>query len=458
MFKRFITVVLVLVLVLCVSGCAKKEDAAKTEYQLPEYEQKQFEISGGWAPYELNEETLTQYKNAGFNTLSFSNHSLEWTSENQYYLGSERTMKALELCKKLGLNAVISHNSWVAEGIEGEDYLSSTPFSKYDLYGEYKDIIVGVSISDEPKKEHIPAIADKTFIEDFKKVYPNAHYGVNLIPITANASGWGYTTYEEMISIFEESFMEPFDRPYISFDIYPFHKHVPDTHTYLATNYELIAKSAKKYNAKYGCYIQSSVGNEFESELSEGDLRWQVNTALSYGVDSLVYYLYSVPLDPNRESGYMYDHCILNPDNTPSPLYGYVQKIHKEIQSYASVILSYDWDTSYGVLGEEVWDLRVGAQSMNEEIFNSKHFVEAHATRDLLINRFTSDKYGEAYMLVNFADNVTNKAEVTFKECKAVAIYGEIGFDGTPRIVELKDGKLSIELEYGEAAFITPIS
>ncbi len=453
MLKRFVLLVLVVVMAFGFGGCGEK-------YKLPEYSQKQFEISGGWAPYELNEETLTQYKDAGFNVLSFSNHSLDKTSDNVFYLGSNRTMKALQLCKKLGINAVISYGAWLGEWAEGdENYFTDTPFSQFDIYGEYKDIIVGVSISDEPTKEKIPAIADKKFIDDFKKVYPNAYYGVNLIPITANATGWGYTTYEEMLDVYAESFMEPFENPYISFDIYPFHVQAPGTDLYTATNYELIAKKAKEYNAKYGCYIQSSTGNEFETELSEGDIRWQVNTAISFGVSSLVYYLYAVPLLDSRESGYMYDYCLLNTDNTPSDLYYYAQTIHKEIQSYASVILSYNWDESYGVLGEKSSDFRVGSQSMNESFAeNSKHFSKAHASHDLIVNRFVSDEYGEAYMLVNFADNATNKIDVSFKDCRAVAVYGGKGFEGTPEIVELdENGVFTRELPYGDGVFVTPI-
>ncbi len=458
MFKRVIAFVLVFVMSFCVCGCGQKEQTAEEKYKLPEYSHKEFEISGAWAPYELNEETLTQYKNAGFNTLSFSNHSLEWTSENQYYLGSKRTMNALELCKKMGLKANISHNTWVAVGVEGEDYNSATPFSQYDLYEEYKDIITGVSISDEPKKEHLIEIADKALIDDFKKVYPNAHYGVNFIPITAGSHHWGYTTYQDMLDMYSELIMSQFEKPYISLDLYPFHTQVPDTDIYLAANYEMIAKLAKKHSAKTSFYIQSSTGTEFETELSEGDMRWQVNAAIAYGADAFIYYLYSVPLDSTKESGYMYNYCILNPDNTPSPIYPYVQKVNKEAQALASVVLSYDWDAVKGIEGSETSPYRVSGVAFNE-FENAKHYVSATATNDLLISRFTSDEYGEGYMMINFADRGgTNKVEAQFKDCKAVAIYGEIGFDGTPRIVELTDGKLLLELEYGEGAFITPIS
>ena len=67
------------------------------------------------------------------------NHSGERNSEEQFYLGSKRTMKALELCKKLGLKAVINYDDWIAQTSEeqGTEYYGETPFSKHDVYGEY---------------------------------------------------------------------------------------------------------------------------------------------------------------------------------------------------------------------------------------------------------------------------------------------------------------------------------
>ncbi|MDO4608178.1 MAG: hypothetical protein Q4B40_03190, partial [Clostridia bacterium] len=356
MFKRIFAIVLVLIMSLSFGGCGEK-------YKLPEYSQKQFSTSGFWAPYDISEEGLQLYKDAGLNTLLMVNHSLDKDSgEKQFYLGSERTMKALELCKKLELNAVIQYADWIAEWVEGEGYYSDTPFSQFDIYDKYKDIITGVSICDEPKADSLEHYANKTKVEDFKKVYPNATFQGNLIPITAGSHNWGYQTYEIMLDMFAEKFMEPFDNPYISVDVYPFHLQVPDSDLYYAANYEMIAKNAKEYSAETTFILQSSTGNEFESELSEGDMRWQINSAIAYGADNLQYYCYAVP-QSFKEDGTtdeaMYNYCILNPDNTPSQLYYYLQTIHKEIQGYASVALSYDWDSVKGIEGSKESAYRV---------------------------------------------------------------------------------------------------
>lgn len=442
-----------------------------SEGNLPQFSQRGFNISGFWAPYEISEASFKQYKDVGFTELAMINHSLRNTSDEQFYLGSKRTMKSLEICRKVGLKAILNYNDWKASACEGSAYYGSTPFSKHDIYGEYKDIITGIHICDEPfLKEvngrgdnHIDIYGNKTLIDDFKKVYPNARFIVNLIPMTALESR-GYSSYEQMMQIVEEKFMAPFANPYVSVDVYPFHKGMTTDDGTLAVNYRYIAESAKKFNVKPAYILQSSTNNdgEFEPTLSESDLRWEINSALAFGADTLQYYCYSVPKEGNS---FLYDKCILNKDNTPSDIYYSLQKLHREIQSFSNVILAYNWDKTIGTTGYEISSYRVAGVEYNtnfekENFDNPKHYVDAKATHDLLISRFTNSNYGEAYMFVNFADRGGNcKAEITLKHCKSVAVYGGAGFSGTPKIQSLdSNGNLSLNLAYGEGVFVIPLA
>lgn len=453
MKKRLLSVCLVLSLILCAfCSCGKP---VKNEDKLQVYPEKKFEISGFWAPYDISEEGLKLYKDAGFNTLAMINHSLGNTSEEQFYLGSKRTMTALENCRKVGLDAILNYNDWKAEQCEGEGYNGETPFSKYDLYSEYKDIITGVHICDEPNKETMDEMANKTLVEDFKKVYPNANYIVNLSDITW-PNGRGYDTYDDLLNHYSTAVMSQFDVPYISVDCYPFWNTKDER---ILENYYKIASVAKEHNAKTTMILQSSTGKEFKDTLSEGDMRWQAYLAIAFGADSLQYYCYSLP------KGHAYNYCILNEDGTPSVLYDYVKEINAEVQSFSDVVLAYNWDDAISIAGAEVQSLRVNY--LIYDIFDyktfkdPKHYVSVSGTHDLVVSRFTSEKYGEAYMFVNFAreSEIPNKVTTTFKECDAVAIYGGEGFTGTPKIVELgEEGNLSLELKYGEGVFVTPIT
>ncbi len=453
MLKKIFTIILVCVMAFSVAGCKKKY----TENDLYQYESQEFEICGLWAPTEITEEAFRQYKDAGFNTVSFTNHDEQpRSSENQYYLGSQRQQEVLEICKKLDMDVYINYgNTWFVRDIEGQDYFGDTPFSTHDYYSEYKDIIKGVHIADEPDKEKVDKISNQTLIDDFKKVYPNAKYIVNLIDITW-PKGKGYETYDELLEHYSDAVMSQFDTPYISVDCYPFWNNKDE---YILQNYYKLASVAKKHGAETTMILQSSTGSEFLNTLSEGDLRWQAYSAIAFGADNLQYYCYSMP----RGNGYNY--CILNEDGTPSVLYDYVKEINAEIQSFASVALAYDWDDALSVPGTVDRTYRISYLQYNKELDqkvfeDTKHYVSTQSTQDLVASRFISEQYGEAYMFVNFAkaksDN--NIVNATFKDCGAVAIYGGEGFDGTPEIVTLdENGQFSLDLNYGEGLFVIPL-
>ena len=95
------------------------------------------------------------------------------------------------------------------------------------------------------------------------------------------------------------------------------------------------------------------------------------------------------------------------------------------------------------------------------KIKDAKHYVEAFGTQDLVVSRFDSKEHGEAYMFVNFGDvpEDINKVEVSFKDCKALALYGGAGFTGEPKIIELDEkGSCVLEFAYGEGAFVVPLA
>ena len=460
MFKKILILSLALVMILSTVGCKADE--------LPNYPEQSFEISGFWAPYELTEETFKQYKDVGFTTFAMINHSLEKNSENQFYLGSDRTMKALELCRKTGLNAILNHNDWIATWSENDpEYYSETPFSQYDIYGDYKDIITGIHIVDEPGKEHYDGrYNSKAMMDDFQKVYPDAYYIVNLSPRYAGGTYWDFADYDELVNTYEEKIMTHFDKKFISVDCYPFcneeNREYPRRSDWLL-GHEIIANLAKKHDAYKTAIIQSSVTNEFAKELTEGDMRLQVNIALAFGFDHIQYYCYEVPKSYNEDGtvNYMYEHCILNQDSTANEMYYWLQDIHKEIQSFSSVILAYDWDSIIARNPVGFSSNTDMMQMLDREFENAKHFEKAISSTDLAISRFVSEEYGEAYMLVNYAlsDKPTNIATITFKDCEKIAIYGGKGFDGTPKIVELdEENKYRFEFEYGEGAFVVPIA
>ena len=482
MLKKVLALILACAMCCAVVGCAestdKKDDTTSTadkkepytQTNLPKYENQEFELCGLWAPHDITEEAFMLYKDAGFNVCSFTNHDEQpRNSQTQYYIGSERTMEALKICKKVGLDVYIAYGaSWFNRANEGDEYFDNKPFSTFDYYGEYKDIIKGVHINDEPNKETMTKLSNPDLIEDFKKVFPNTKYMINLIPETAIASR-DYVDYPEMLEHYSKDIMSKFDTPYICVDCY-LCSNWNVVGLNILNNYNQIAQTAKKYNAETSFILQSSTGNEFWDEVGESDMRLQAYLAIAFGADNLQYYCYSVPTTYNSEGteiqSYLYNNCMLNRDRTPSQLYYDVKKVNAEIQSFAPAVLAYDWQQSIGISGIEKQTYRVSAIELDEnwekvEMKDAKHYVEAFGTQDLVVSRFDSEEHGEAYMFVNFGDvpEDINKVEATFKDCKALAIYGGAGFTGEPKIVELDEkGSCVLEFAYGDGAFIVPLA
>ena len=462
-FKRIICVCIMTCMILCTLGSCGKP----AEKELPQYAAQEFEICGLWAPHEISETAFTQYKEAGFNVLSFTNHDdVPRSSENQYYVGSKRTLEALEVCKKVGIDVYIAYGaSWFNRANEGDEYFDNKPFSTYNQYGDYMDIIKGVHINDEPNKETMAKLADDGLIADYLSVYGDRKYMINLIPATAVTSR-NFVDYDEMLQIYGETIMSKFNNPYICVDVYPFAKS-SSPESMILYNYNEIAKSAKKYGAETSFILQSSTGSEFLDNLSEADMRFQAYTAIAFGADNLQYYCYSVPRTKQDDGSisYLYNHCMLNQDGTPNELYYSVKNVNLEIQKFASAVLAYDWQQAIGISGTEDQTFRVCSIELDENfdpvsLKDTKHYVSATATLDLVLSHFTSEQYGEGYMFVNFAraDSGNNTVSVNFKDCSALALYGGAGYSGTPTIINLdENGNASFELEYGSGVFAVPV-
>lgn len=471
MLKRIMAFVLAVCTILSLAACKKSSDKGtvsngddSNQNTVLDYEQQEFEITGLWAPRQITEEAFKQYKDAGFNVMSFTNHDDQpRTSENQYYLGSKRTKEALEICKKIGIDVYISYGaSWFNRDNEGDAYFDDKPFSTHNYYGEYMDIIKGVHINDEPTKETMATLAKDDLINDYINVYGNRKYMINLIPATAVASR-NFADYDEMLKIYGETIMSKFENPYICVDVYPF-SNSKSPEQMIIYNYNEIAKTAKKYGAETSFILQSSTGNEFLDTLSESDMRLQAYLAIAFGADNLQYYCYSVP------EGIPYNHCMLERDQkTPNQLYYDIKTVNNEIQKFASAVLAYDWSQSIGISGTVDQTFRVSSIEYDKD-FNvvtkfdtGKNYVSAEATYDLVVSQFTSEKYGEAYMFVNFGreneeNNMVNEVNVKFKDCTSVAIYGGKDYSGEPKIIELdKDGNFKLDLVYGDGAFVVPL-
>ena len=427
--------------------------------ETPVYADASFVLSGFWQPHDVTEEGFSLYKGAGLNNLLMGYHDGEWTSENRAYLGSALTRKNLELCRKVGLTATLNFEEWCKVACEGTGY-GSTPFTTYDLYGNYENIITGVHMADEPNKKGIDRFAKDGLISDFKKVY-DVPYFINLFPDYANTAQLGFSSYDDYLAYFDEQIMSRFEKnKMVSVDYYPFRASGFQT-GWLAC-LKKIANLSKKNSARTHFYIQTAEKNEFKSGLTEEDIRLQVYVSLCFGATDLSYYCYSDPISSST-GDYLYEYCILNPDGTPSPLYDCVKNVNAEISAFSSAILAYKWVKCMGYTDFSDGNGSVALGMLRENVdFSDRKYVEGlQSDGDCLIGVFERPE-DEGYMLINYGNPEETEAYDYFVTLKNgathLAVYGGEGYKGIPEIVKAdKNGKCKLNVKAGEWKFIVPL-
>ncbi len=464
-------------------ACCSCGGGGKT-YSPKEYEENQITLACWWAP-DPNEEAYRLYKAAGMNTLLQVNHSAKYlynennqlvrTTDNTYFLGSNLSLKSLELCRKVGLDAIISYGGWYGCENYPDD---GKPFSARDVYGEYKDIIKGVHIADEPYKDKIEELGNETFINDFKETYPDLPFMCNLHPSltmqNANYFGMGTgATYEEYVNYYTEHLVEPFEsNRYLSVDVYPFEQR-GESDKYLSSGwlycYETVANTALAYGTTgLNYYIQTVWGGEDglynKRMMTTEDIRLHVYMSMAYGANSISYYCYSMPtyLDSDGEWFGMYKYCMLDIDGNPTPLYYSVQEINAEITAFDDAFLSYAYKGTYPIFknGDDRSRTDFAYLSNRLDTATLKRVQTVEANEEVVFGVFEDGDGEQGYMLVNYSDtsaNVTASVTLTLRDSGAVAVYGGDGFTGEPTVYQAQEGKVDIQIPTGGGYFVVPL-
>lgn len=432
-------------------GCA----GAEREMSLPVFEERSFTISGFWAPYEISRESYETYRGCGMNTLLLVNHSASpRTSENQYYLGSAATKRALDICAEMELDVILNYGDYLS-ALMGFTF-SETPFSDYDIYGEYAHLIKAVHIADEPGKEKMAIYGDDTLTSDFQSVYPEQKYFINLLPTYAASSQTGFSDYGDYLDCYAEEILTDFSQNrLVSVDFYPFRADEPMRTDWLYC-YDLIARLAKEYGAEVNYYIQSAAGKEFRAVLTEAEIRMQAYMALCFSGSWISYYCYSNPLEGD---GPMYDMCLVDGEGAPTALYEAVKNVNEEISSFSDAILSFAWQEAIGVAAEGTrGGTAVRMLGNTDDFAGCRYLRSVTSGQDAVVGRFARETGEEGYLILPWLDPAAGGSVETvlqFDGCDAVAVYG--GGTSEAEVVRLRDGAMTKVLAAGEGIFVVPL-
>lgn len=465
MKKIFALILAVLtVAMLMLSSCSNTPDDGKgtnkkpagngelpTYAKLPEGEGFYFSLFADPA-----QQTLEAYQNivdCGMNWIYID----PWSGTG---INSAGLIKALELCEQVGLNALIminnTHDSRVDEHVS---FLDAATID-YTQYPAFK----GVYAFDEPSVEDMYWIA-----EDYER-WCNSQYKdyIYLVNMMANADDCPETP--EFLQKYWDIVLSKNLNNILIYDVYPLYANIGDkVEPYIRekTLYvaEQFSKIAKEKGSKYYVYFQtySSKDGRVRDMISVNDTRFQIAYNLAYGAQGFIPFTYL--------SMSQFNNGMVSGAGTKLDYYYWVQEVFTELKNFEDVYFAFDYQQTMAILGPNRDDDR-GYGEQSEDHFNKlTDKLESHeriktveTEYDLLIGTFKDANDNDGFLITSYTDPYymkNNNVSIEFNNATRALIYYNgtlLTNDADNTCYILEDGKLNLNLEAGDYAFVIPVN
>lgn len=224
---------------------------------------------------------------------------------------AETNKKALPLLARYGLNALVSdpriYDIYNARNIEGADAMIKEITEDYKPYNN----IVGWDIVDEPNAAAFPVLA--AIVAAFRKYTPDKETVINLFPNYASPEQLGNPDYRTHL----EEFVQTVNPHLISYDHYHFlgrdnrnaimsddidereklirlSAETTENRGGFFENIEVVREVGLKYNIDPMLIVLLTEHGPYRN-LTYGELSWEVNMCIAYGMRRISYFTYWEP-------------------------------------------------------------------------------------------------------------------------------------------------------------------
>ncbi len=211
-------------------------------------------------------------------------------------------------------------------------------------------------------------------------------------------------------------------------------------------------------------------GDDADGFWSESEMRWQFYGPMAFGADCMQYFVYYT--SPTEVGSGAYLGVIDWNGRAPTKAYNYSKNVNAEAQKMYKATSQFNYKgaiTSVGTRNKLGYNELFDNLPAEYRIRKHDRIGSFTSTRDTLIGCFQNDNY-DAFMLVNFEDPYykrTDTVTIGLNGATRAYVYGrtktnltgdEIEYsDVTGRVVDLKDGKLTVDIDYGDALFVIPL-
>lgn len=468
-----------------------------TAYMGPRRAGKHFDrgVYGGYPfdpeegyPSFFTDDVFTLYREAGLNLLLPEGDAFYGTkvTENGYEedanFENSDLYQYMKMAEKHGLyvypttDELFSHIAH-EPGPFGEKEKAHLKDFVQTIQAHFPETFRGVLLTDEPPYsalDRIKKIMDYLHSDEIAKIKPEIDMFASMHPIYApmNLLHKDYTDpkyrglrYDKHRLIAYQSYMEKTAEVVgeINFDHYPLiYERQLTPGFYL--NLEMAAEHGKKTNCPVAVTLQSCRYVQFLNEKTlktllvyrtphYEDMRWQVYSALAFGVRRIGYYTfwthYSSPrtqpgamvvFDPSEEKGYR-----------KTEIYDAVQQVNQEVLKFDHIFLRFQWQGCRVIRTSRDRNIHMVKGGYEGGILG-----EVTAIRDLLVGCMKNPEDDrEGFWIVNAENpshNQINDVEATFEGATRAIYYRK----GKEYDVALMDGKFKIRLGVGEGIFVIP--
>ncbi|MBQ8732005.1 MAG: hypothetical protein IJY82_04170 [Oscillospiraceae bacterium] len=267
---------------------------------------KQFDITyfhGPFANYVVREDVIAEIASSGMTLMPL-------------HYETETNKQALPILRRFGLRAIVSdpriHRIYGADDIAGADAMAKEVVADYAEF----DNIIGWDIVDEPNAKKFPILS--AIVNAFRRYSPDLETVINLFPNYASAEQLGNSDYISHL----EAFVNIVRPHLLSYDHYHFlgrqnrneildlevdererlirlSAETTENRGGFFENIETFRSVALKYDIDQMLIVLLTEHGPYRN-LTIGELYWEVNMCLAYGMKRISYFTYWEPsYDPH---------------------------------------------------------------------------------------------------------------------------------------------------------------
>ncbi len=479
--KMVVCLAMAMATVTCFSfvGCGKLE-APKTNNVIPEYNQDLSMMIFADRPPKFKEEYLIDYKNAGFTHYVMTEDHAPLTNADGVFgnadddVVSDEYKSAFDVCDEVGLKTIVRNmrndpNYFVNTDDSVRyheppfDYSYQIPVRSLSTEITSLKNLEGFFMCDEPSYSKISTLTP--LVEWYNQNVTDGLFHMNLNPSSSTFMFSGHT-YEEYIQHYIDTILSNVNgKKTLSIDRYPLKEQNRTGELYVDEgflyDYTVVAEKVKQLktlnpsnadNIITNFYIQAYKDTGVRMLSCVEEIRWLTNIALTFGAESLGYYLYYSLLSD--------DGIVEFGTHRKLPLYDFVRQVNQEIQNTADAILNFDWNGVKTYKGSQITTER-NAQAFdrikNKALTNFALIRNVESRLDTVVSEFKDKNDNKAYAVMNYSEPTKGQLDIVKVEFGALINKAVIYIKGVKRVVDVENNKLSIELGAGEMAFVYPV-